>query len=317
MNDLSHLLNRLFDQLEDHIDRISREITDLNLLKEYGCLLFRVEPAERKVIETWRQRGPIAAVDGSVIRIGEMTPHYIDIFQAVASVGMATETDIVLQDSFTPLLEGTDSEGYSLEMERAKEKKLAQIEMKAALEVLDRDPSLLIMDGSLIRYRIFDYELYAKMLQKALAKKTIICGVIEDIKTRNLQRFLEMTKPDFSLSFYDREGLFNRLQIGEVLIFDPKFSPKETQEMTSAFTRFSKEPGAISIDFVDEQKKDVREVLEVLFALTKPDGRGIPYLLDIVDQKCKLTHRQIVNMMKQQKKRQIYEFYFNAQRYKR
>ncbi|WP_235860860.1 DNA double-strand break repair nuclease NurA [Peptoniphilus porci] len=115
---------------------------------------------------------------------------------------------------------------------------MATIEIETAIEYIDKyDFDYLMMDGGFIRYKINCLELFKELRECCERKNIILFGVIKDIKTNVIARSLELDE-----SIYDREILFNRLNIGEAILIKNEINKKFIKDgmgegFSSAFMR--------------------------------------------------------------------------------
>lgn len=250
----------------------------------------------------------LVGVDGSNNRSGGAFPHFIEIVQGLAK---STNCNEVFKSTvYTPALSQTVDDG------NLSQKLLASIEIETALEYIDKyELKYLMMDGGFIRYKIHCLELFKKLRQLCEKKGIILFGVIKDIKTN-----LIASKLDLDKTIYDREILFNRLEIGEAILINNEINKKFLENgdgFSSAFMRTSNFPGAIGVDILDTQQTHLKEICNLIYTLTPINSRGVPLWLDIVDKDVKITDEIIETILEEFLDRDIYERFFISERDKR
>jgi hypothetical protein len=225
-------------------EKLKRKIIEINgeLNKKYVFLdnkgknvLEKLENSENLIIRHMRKivegevgnisgNKGIIGVDGSINTIGSSYPHYISIMQALAKCTDRKYQDIFLADIHTPML--TDQQALFVDErlseldrdEKEKTAKMARLELEVAVKALDQmDASIIMMDGSLIRYKIYCGTLWDEFVEKALKKGIYVVGVIEEIKTKDLSQYLGDIIPE-GVILHDRELLFGALEIGQMII---------------------------------------------------------------------------------------------------
>lgn len=271
-------------------------------------------------LEKIKEIGGIVGVDGSVNRLGGAEPHYIELFQGLALSSRKEVEPIYTSNIYSPLCQLPvqsqleDDEGNNLQDKR--NLLLSEIELMAAIEYAENHrPYVIIMDGSLIRFSIDSEEMWLRLRNICEAKKIILVGVIEDIKTSIISK--EYNK-EGEIYGYDRELLFNLLDIGEIINIDNKVNEKyKKAELSSVFMRSSKSPNVIGMDILDVQKKHLLEISRLIYSLTPENSRGVPMFLDIVDREVKISDLEMESLIKSYLDRDIYEKLFHAQRTKR
>ncbi|MET3616558.1 hypothetical protein ABID14_000178 [Peptoniphilus olsenii] len=250
----------------------------------------------------------LVGVDGSNNRSGGAFPHFIEIVQGLAKSTNGNE--VFNSTVYTPALSQTVDDG------NLSQKLLASIEIETALEYIDKyELKYLMMDGGFIRYKIHCLELFKKLRQICEKKGIILFGVIKDIKTN-----LIASKLDLDKTIYDREILFNRLEIGEAILINNEINKKFLENgdgFSSAFMRTSNFPGAIGVDILDTQQTHLKEICNLIYTLTPINSRGVPLWLDIVDKDVKITDEIIETLLEEFLDRDIYERFFISERDKR
>lgn len=278
------------------------------ILNGFG-LFENIEPMDKESLEELKDRGGVYAVDGSTNRYGGAFPHYIQIFRGLAMKDIKDSKESV--EVYCPLLEDIDI----YEENKTLDKLLAAVELEAAIEAACDNPTVIMMDGSLIRYRILNENKWEKLKNIAIEKNIYIVGVIEDIKTNLVY---ENIKEDYSSEFfYDREFLFNCLEYKEAFIPNEKDSGKDSYQIRSSFIRSSFEPAVIAVDMMEEQFSNIRDILSLVLSLTNKNSRGIPYILDLVDMKARLTNKKMKYLSESYITKGRFELLFHSQRDKR
>ncbi|MDL2311160.1 DNA double-strand break repair nuclease NurA, partial [Peptostreptococcaceae bacterium OttesenSCG-928-C18] len=257
----------------------------------------------------------VVGVDGSTNMFGGAYPHYIQLFQSVASFGVDEEENIKVTDFYCPLVD----ESTINEEKNIKDSKLAEIEVEVAIKATEKNPYIIMLDGSLIRYKILCDEKWEKLKYIAKEKDIVLVGVIEDIKTSVIYDKISGKENSETTNniIYDRELLFNKLEYLEALYIDKKESGKDEYGFKSAFLRSSKAPTIIAVDILEEQEEYLAEVLSLIVSITDINSRGIPFILDLADVQTRISDETIEQMTKMYIDTEFYEKLFNAQRFKR
>jgi len=256
-------------------------------------------------------------VDGSVNTFGGQFPYWLALFRAQAHPSSGEpleETDV-----FTPLLPDSDS-GVKLDAEAAeglKKSRLAALEARAALSAIARyAPTLVVMDGSFARFQFDNTTGNSFKSLKEAAKKvgTTVIGVIEGVASRVLPTLLGDDVPAGWSGRYDRELLWGVLDYGEVLEVRHVGSK---QGVRTWFMRSSMDPGTVALDMFEEQVDMLAAnplLIDYLFSLTPPTGRGIPVWIDMVDQSVRLTDHEVETLVGAHLDRQVFEVLLAAKR---
>ncbi|OLR64328.1 DNA double-strand break repair nuclease NurA [Peptoniphilus porci] len=290
----------------DFVFRINHSEFREKINKDVGKII-KMEKFKKSEISKYKKT---VGVDGSNNRAGGAFPHFIEIFQ-----GLAKSTDgneVYKTNVYTPTLNSNyDDKNLS-------QKLLATIEIETAIEYIDKyDFDYLMMDGGFIRYKINCLELFKELRECCERKNIILFGVIKDIKTNVIARSLELDE-----SIYDREILFNRLNIGEAILIKNEINKKFIKDgmgegFSSAFMRTSRFPGAIGVDILDTQEDYLMEICNLIYTLTPMSSRGVPLWLDIVDKDVKITDEILEMLLEEYLDRDVYERFFISERDKR
>lgn len=276
-------------------DKLENEIGDLIKLKKFDK-------------EELLNYNSLVGVDGSNNKTGGAYPHFIEIFQGLAKSTNGNE--VFLSSVYTPTLLDVKDDG------NLSQKFLASIEIETAIKYIkEYDLRYLMMDGGFIRYKINCLDLFKKLRTLCEEKGIILFGVIKDIKTNVISNKLGMDE-----TIYDREILFNRLNIGEAVLINNEINKKYLENgegFSSAFMRTSNFPGAIGVDILDSQQDYLKEICNLIYTLTPINSRGVPLWLDIVDKDVKITDEIVSTLLEEFLDRDIYERFFISERDKR
>lgn len=250
----------------------------------------------------------LVGVDGSNNKSGGAYPHFIEIFQGLAKSTNGNE--VFLSSVYTPTLSAVTDDG------NLSQKMLASIEIETAIKYIEEyDLKYLMMDGGFIRYKINCLDLFKRLRELCEEKNIILFGVIKDIKTNVISNSLGLDK-----TIYDREILFNRLNLGEAVLINNEINKKYLENgdgFSSAFMRTSNFPGAIGVDILDTQQEHLEEICNLIYTLTPINSRGVPLWLDIVDKDVKITDEIVDTLLEEFLDRDIYERFFISERDKR
>jgi hypothetical protein len=268
-------------------DFLKRIMTEKKTGRFYKCKKMDAD-ALVKIVEN----GGVAGVDGSTNSGGGIFPYVVTLQQALAKHCHREMRDILLSDAFSPLLmeEALSEDEYR---EYIKEK-LATLEVNAALLALEEfKPAVLLMDGSLVRFKIEASHLWEKLKNKAVEHGTLLVGVVEGIATSIIRSALKDV-PEIPPQAMDWEILFGLLEVGEVLEMAPGLFK---EGFRTCFARFSTDPKPIGLDMPEEQYDFLGQVEDLIFTLTPDSGRGIPLWLDIIDKKVRITNMMMEALM--------------------
>lgn len=273
-----------------------------------------VEPAPQKTLRSYEEAGGIVGVDGSVNRAGGASPHYIDLFQGLAK-STSGGRSVYVADFDSPMQSGQSGREESEESAR-RDQLLAEIEIKAAIKgIRELQPKILMMDGSLLRYRIYSEKLWEELKALALETETVLFGVIKDIKTSMFADALQEVGQEANIG--DREMLYGRLRYREMILLHDQRNQKKKTGLSSAFLRSSHDPNVIGIDILEEQRAFLLDMASLVLALTPYDSRGVPLWLDIVDKEVKISDKLMEGLLKSVLRRDLYEIFIVSERQKR
>lgn len=256
----------------------------------------------------------IVGVDGSINSFGGLYPHYISIIQALAKSTKEKE-NILLQEVYVPLFD--EDEGQ--EKDEIKRRALmSKLELEAASKAMDNfKGDIILMDGSLMHYRIDCKDEWEQFKNKAVLKGKIVIGVTEEVKTKDLIATVKDMLNIENEIFYDRELLFGVLDIGEMLILNDIKTKKTESGIKSCYVRLSEDPQVAGLDFLKEQFDKALEFCSLIYTLTPSKGRGIPMWLDIVDKEVKITDDMVKTLIESSISKDVRERILITKRSKR
>jgi len=314
------LKNSLINTNQELQQKYSRQgdLNSINLRNEIKRRIGRIIKLERlskDKLKSWLGEKVIVGVDGSVNKIGSNYPHYLYLLQALAK--NTEKEDIIKNDLFCPLVSNSKEEilefkdkqqdrGVRVSEQEAASRirisKLATLELEVAIKAIKEwKPKLIMLDGSLIRYRIESEEKWEELKKLAIREEVLLLGVIEEIGTQEISKQLiegsgrEVQPDSLELNklkdYYDRELLFGLLEAGEMLALEFKSGLK------TAFMRTSRDPQVIGIDLLEEQDSNLRSMANLVYTLTPEAGRGIPIWLDIVDHEVRISDQMMESLV--------------------
>lgn len=322
-NDLKDKFKGLNSLIQDKFGEVLS--MDRNILRDFikeniGTIK-SMEKLEKHQLTLYESKGGIIGVDGSTNKIGGAYPHFVEVFQGLAKSTIIKDEPVFKSNIFTPLL--LDKSDNILEEDEEKQREtrnklLANIEVEVALESINKlNPFAILMDGSLIRYYIYSYDLWMNLREECEKRGILLVGVIKDIKTSIIGEKLREIYPKINIELYDREILFGQLNYGELIIIDDEANKKKEAGYSSVFMRSSLSPSVIGMDIIDSQKQFIEEMSRLVFTLTPENSRGVPLWLDIIDQEVKISDKIMKSLMEMYIDRDIYERFFISERAKR
>ncbi|MBC7087846.1 MAG: DNA double-strand break repair nuclease NurA [Tissierellales bacterium] len=326
MLDINEELKTKIIGLNEVITRKYSSILDKNFdlrkfLEENIGSILKLEKLTLNELNEIKRKGGIVAVDGSTNRKGGSFPHYIELFQGLAKSTDREVKDVFLTDIYTPLLSQEKNNPLEIIAEEEideKNRRLAQIEIKVALESAKRKkPFAIIMDGGLIRYKIYAKDLWKELVDYCILNNVILFGTIKDIKTQIIGEEIKNKNKDVKGLIYDREMLFGTLQYKEMLLIYDELNKKEQSGFSSGFIRSSLSPNVVGIDIIEEQSDLLIDMARLIITLTPENSRGVPLFLDIVDKEVKISDDLIEALLEKYLDRGIYERLFISERDKR
>ncbi|EFK94490.1 nuclease [Finegoldia magna] len=309
MDEVSRLNQRLKNR--KNVSKLSREDIRNLITNEIGKIKIYDRFSVDKLKEI-KQDGCICVVDGSVNRIGANYPNYVEFFQSMALVGSDKEP-LVKADILCPLVdEFSERDQFQISKE-----KLCATELAVAIEaVSNHDVKILMMDGTLMRYALEAEGLYEALVELCDEKGVILVGVVEEISTKIIMNTFHENGKNVGMLF-DREALFNVLDMNEGFVVEKYKSRKEEYNIEQAFIRTSKDPCVIAIDIPSQNKDDFDKIISFVLTLSDENTRGVPFLLDLVDKKTRIDNKQAEILAKKYLDTEMYQSIFRSQRSKR
>ncbi|HLN61554.1 MAG TPA: DNA double-strand break repair nuclease NurA [Symbiobacteriaceae bacterium] len=295
VNQLQSLNGRITTALSDMGSRDQRR----QILQQAGAIkpLRRLAGAELQHVLGGR---PLVGVDGSINTFGNQFPYYIDLLRAVAKPSQGD--NVVLKDVHCPMPpeEEEDEEVAQRNDAEVRQRKLADLEVRAALAAIDLyRPAVILMDGPLVRFDMRTKDSFLILRDKVITENILLFGCIENIESRVLRTVMGDAMPPGWRTRFDRDLLWDTLDYGEVLeIARPaKGLSRQDHDEEAAravpirtwFMRASYDPGVVGLDMLEAQVDQAAGLIDSLFTLSPPDGRGIPIWLDLVDREVRLT----------------------------
>lgn len=309
MDEVSDLNERLKNR--KNVSKLSREDIRNLITNEIGKIKIYDRFSVDKLKEI-KQDGCICVVDGSVNRVGANYPNYVEFFQSMALLSSDQEP-LVKADILCPLVdEFSERDQFQISKE-----KLCATELAVAIEaVSNHDVKILMMDGTLMRYALEAEESYKKLVELCDTKGVFLVGVVEEISTKIIMNTFNANRIDVGMLF-DREALFNVLDMNEGFVVEKYKSRKEEYNIEQAFIRTSKDPCVIAIDIPSQNKDDFDEIISFVLTLSDENTRGVPFLLDLVDKKTRIDNKQAEILAKKYLDTEMYQSIFRSQRSKR
>jgi len=305
---LQKLLKNVNLSLRDRtLNYPSREAIRQYLGKKVG-IFHKPAPLKANTLEALAGGRPLLGVDGSVHSYGATFPHIIHCFRALAAATTsAVENGIFQVDLFYPemaphrreieeMVSRAAADGEVLTPEaaaaRVVRQKLAVLEIKVAIEAVRRyQPFAVLFDGGFLRYGGLAPSQWQTYRELSLARDVMSVGVIEEVGTFDLARYVSGSFPGATSFGCDRELLFGLLDRGEWLAIREGLKFKKTYY--TCFARPGRHPGVVAYDFFQEQSRQVAKFIPLLFALTPLGGRGIPHWLDLVDNAVRIRRSEM------------------------
>ena len=309
MDEVSDLNERLKNR--KNVSKLSREDIRNLITNEIGKIKVYNRFSVDKLKEI-KQDGCICVVDGSANRIGANYPNYVEFFQSMALLSSDQEP-LVKADILCPLVdEFSERDQFQISKE-----KLCATELAVAIEaVSNHDVKILMMDGTLMRYALEAEGLYEDLVELCDEKGVILVGVVEEINTKIIMNTFNENGVNVGMLF-DREALFNVLDMNEGFIVKKHKSRKEEYNIEQAFIRTSKDPCVIAIDIPSQNMGKFDEIISFVLTLSDENTRGVPFLLDLVDKKTRIDNKQAEILAKKYLDTEMYQSIFRSQRSKR
>lgn len=309
MDEVSHLNERLKNR--KNISKLSREDIRNLITNEIGN--FKVyDRFDVNKLKEIKESGSICVVDGSVNRIGANYPNYVEFFQSMALLSSDQEP-LVKADILCPLVdEFSERDQFQISKE-----KLCATELAVAIEAVSHhDIKILMMDGTLMRYSLEAEDLYEDLVKLCDIKGVLLVGVVEEISTKIIMTTFNENGKNVGMLF-DREALFNVLDMNEGFVVEDHKSRKEEYNIEQAFIRTSKDPCVIAIDIPSQNMNDFDEIISFVLTMSDENTRGVPFLLDLVDKKTRIDNKQAEILAKKYLDTEMYQSIFRSQRSKR
>ena len=172
------------------------------------------------------------------------------------------------------------------------------------------------MDGTLMRYALEAEDLYNDLVELCHDEGVILVGVVEEISTKIIMNTFHENGKNVGMLF-DREALFNVLDMNEGFVVEGHKSRKEEYNIEQAFIRTSKDPCVIAIDIPSQKKDDFDEIISFVLTMSDENTRGVPFLLDLVDKKTRIDNKLAEILAKKYLDTEMYQSIFRSQRSKR
>lgn len=309
MDEVSHLNERLKNR--KNVSKLSRkDVRDL-ITDEIGNIKVYDRFDVNKLKEI-KESGSICVVDGSVNRIGANYPNYVEFFQSMALLSSDQEP-LVKADILCPLVdEYSERDQFQISKE-----KLCATELAVAIEAVSHhDIKILMMDGTLMRYSLEAEDLYEDLVKLCDMKGVLLVGVVEEISTKIIMNTFN-ENDNYVGMLFDREALFNALDMDEGFVVKNHKSRKEEYNIEQAFIRTSKDPCVIAIDIPSQNMDDFDEIISFVLTMSDENTRGVPFLLDLVDKKTRIDNKQAEILAKKYLDTEMYQSIFRSQRSKR
>ncbi|MSA98879.1 nuclease [Finegoldia sp. BIOML-A3] len=309
MDEVSHLNERLKNR--KNISKLSREYIRNLITNEIGDIKVYDRFDVNKLKEI-KKSGSICVVDGSVNRIGANYPNYVEFFQSMALLSSDQEP-LVKADILCPLVdEFSERDQFQISKE-----KLCATELAVAIEAVSHhDIKILMMDGTLMRYSLEAEDLYEDLVKLCDMKGVLLVGVVEEISTKIIMNTFN-ENDNYVGMLFDREALFNALDMDEGFVVRNHKSRKEEYNIEQAFIRTSKDPCVIAIDIPSQNMNDFDEIISFVLTMSDENTRGVPFLLDLVDKKTRIDNKQAEILAKKYLDTEMYQSIFRSQRSKR
>lgn len=331
-NELKNKFIEINDILKDSYHLIIN--TDKNKLRNFiQNNVGTIKPISRMnkgELENFMHNGGLVGVDGSRNRLGGAYPHFIEVFQGLAKSSIHNIDPIYAADFYTPLcmyremdiLDKLEKDNPTKEEKDSfiSNYKLSAIEADVAIKGIKKfNPYVIMMDGSLIRYKIECEDKWKELREECEKNGILLLGVIKDIKTNVISdELIENGIINISKGYiFDREILYGVLDIGEMISIKKTKTGKFDEGLVSAFLRTSRDPSVIAIDMLDSQEKYLESMARLTYTLTPQGSRGVPFWLDIVDSEVKISNEMLNRLVERYVDKEIVEKLFKSERSKR
>lgn len=316
MYDIESQLRESFIELNERLKKDYSRVLNMpkedlrSFLEENIGSLKPMKAYSKERLKDLYDKGGLVGVDGSVNKRGGAYPHYIELYRGLAKSTIYRDRQVSLVDIYSPMDKPLLEEEEDL---KERNKRLATIEVEAALESIDKlRPKVILMDGGLIRYNIYAEDIWQDLRLRCEDEDIVLIGLIKDIKTSIIGEYMDKGG---DLKLYDRELLFGKLDYGQYLIIDDAVNKKEGY--VSAFLRTALGPDIVGMDMLESQRGYLEDMADLIFSITPEDSRGVPIWLDIVDEEVKVSDALMKAMMENYLDRGLYERFFICERDKR
>jgi hypothetical protein len=298
---LQQLNSRLRASFSD--DRLGERAQRRHLLQKVGQLRLMSRLSNEELSQ--RFVGQIlVGVDGSINSFGGQFPYYLDLIRALAKPTRGES--IVLKRLHCPMPpdDPEDVETAGRVDQDLRQRLLAELEVQAAAAAIDAyRPAVVLHDGPLVRFGMRAREAFIGLSGKAINSNVLLVGCIENIESKVISTVLGDQAPPGWRDRYDRDLLWGTLDYGEVLEVAVPAKGSAMRETAGGeekgfairtwFMRTSLDPGVVGLDLLDVQADAISPLVDYLFTLSPPDGRGIPIWLDLVDREVRLTQIEV------------------------
>lgn len=244
---------------------------------------------------------PLVGVDGTINLFGGAFPHYLALLRALAKPNHGAS--LTVGSIYCPLPSEDGAQDELVAMHRddeIRQRELARLEVEVAIQALEtHQPSVILMDGPLVRFYNRVMESFDDLSRKVKENKILLVGVIENIESSVINTMLasDNDMPQGWRHRQDHDILWATLDYGEILELDrpayglPESDDEEGAPLRRWFMRPALAQGVVGLELLDEQVELARQmqIPDLLFSMTPPDGRGIPVWLDLVDREVRLT----------------------------
>lgn len=267
----------------------------------------------------------IFAIDGSNNTYGDSYPYIIHLLRAGAfgsgnkkydESQLLYATNEEIKEKIKEIKSKKDMKSDDMAYEFFRKQELAKLEMLVGIEIIKKEkPDIILFDGGLLRYQHLcnnEYKIYKELAEK---HNVITAGVIEDIGTFIISKQLYGDNDEMKPFEYDKEILYGLLQYNESLIIHKDVEFKE--DIRTAFSRFSKDPNPIGVDLFEHDEKYLEQILSLIKNTTSFNSRGIPILIDKVDEHVKIKDETVEQLLERYIDKDIMELYFVSKRKKR
>ncbi|WP_164985053.1 DNA double-strand break repair nuclease NurA [Ammoniphilus sp. CFH 90114] len=305
---LRHTLLYLQEEWTEQIDSQPSKENLRRLIQEHGIGEFvSIQKMDKEELIYYLNGRTVAGVDGSSNSFGGSYPGTIALLQAGAMT--MKRNKYLVGDALSPMsrrdrlriaeYQDRHTLGESEAYLRYKDERMAQLEVEAALKLLEsEEPALMLFDGGFVRYESKAFLLWEEYASRAREKNIFSIGIIEEVGTNFISRAL-IEALGGKLLPYDRQILFGVLEPGEALFLNTDLKHKGfSGRYYTCFARLSAHPSIIGCDVFLDRKEELSTALRFLFANTLEGSRGVPFWIDRVDHEIKLTYKETEAMIR-------------------